>query len=116
VAHQKSQQYKTYSKEDVQKFIKNGEWLKARHAAMAYRRNGGKDADKLLKAIDLKIEKVAADWFQKGSQAFRVEHIDQAVKDWSKAVSLQPENTEYVNALRRAKQLQEHLHLLRSDK
>ena len=53
-------------------------------------------------------------WYKKGSGAFRVEHIDQAVEDWKKAVSLQPKNTEYVNALRRAMQLQEHLHLLRS--
>ncbi len=61
------------------------------------------------------LEKAASALFAQGSIAFRKEHIDDAVKLWGQAVSMQPENSEYVDALRRAMQLQERLHLLRSD-
>ncbi len=107
-------QHKAYSKKDVQKLMRNGEWLKAKAAALVYHRNEGKGADDILKSVEDGMKKAAAMWYKKGSVAFRVEHIDQAVEDWKKAVSLQPKNTEYVNALRRAMQLQEHLHLLRN--
>jgi len=116
VSKKQSEHHKTYSKDDVQKLMRNGEWLKAKEAALLYHRNEGKGADELLKNIEHEMEKAASMWYKKGSVAFRVEHIDQAVKDWQEAVSLQPQNAEYVNALRRAMQLQEHLHLLRSDK
>jgi len=103
------------SKADVMKLIEAGEWIEAKNTALLYRRYEGKGADKLLDTIESGMAKEAAVLFAQGSTAFRKEHIDQAVSLWDKAVTLQPENSEYVNALRRAMQLQERLHLLRSD-
>jgi len=82
---------------------------------LLYRRYDGKGASELLKAVNAGLKKAASALFAHGSIAFRKEHIDDAVKLWDKAVSMQPENSEYVDALRRAMQLQERLHLLRSD-
>jgi len=102
-------------KKNLQALISKGDWVPAKQAALVYRRHGGEDADKILQRIDLGMERKATALFAQGSQAFRQEHIDKAVKLWDEAVALQPENTEYVNALRRAMQLQERLHLLRSE-
>lgn len=102
-------------KSDVTKLIKKAQWVEAKDAALLYRRYEGKGADKLLKEINAALEKSAAVLFRQGSLAFRQEHIDRAVKLWDQAVVMQPENSEYVDALRRAMQLQERLHLLRSD-
>ena len=108
---------KEYSarKSDVLKLMKQGKWLQAKDAALLYRRHEGKGADKLLKSVNSGLEKAASSLFAQGSAAFRREHIDVAVKMWSQAVEMQPANSEYVDALRRARQLQERLHLLRSD-
>jgi len=102
-------------KSDVLKLMKQAKWLQAKDAVLLYRRYEGKGADKLLKEVDAGLEKAALALFRQGSVAFRKEHIDVAVKLWDKAVAMQPENSEYVDALRRAIQLQERLHLLRSD-
>ena len=110
----KEKQYNVH-KADVLKLMKRGKWVEARHAALLYRRYEGKGAEQLLKEVDAGLSKAAAALFARGSAAFRQEHIDQAVELWSEAVRMQPNNTEYVDALRRAKQLQERLHLLRSD-
>jgi len=103
------------AKKNVQSLISKGDWLPAKQAALVYRRLGGEGADKFLQQIDVGMERKAMALFAQGSQAFRQEHIDKAVTLWDEAVALQPENTEYVNALRRAMQLQERLHLLRSE-
>lgn len=103
------------SKKNVQTLLAKGDWLAAKQAVLVYRRHGGEGADKFLERIEIGMERKAVALFAQGSQAFRQEHIDQAVKLWDEAVSLRPENTEYVNALRRAMQLQERLHLLRSE-
>jgi len=102
-------------KSDVTTLIKKAQWVEAKDAALLYRRYEGKGADKLLKEINAGLEKSAVVLFRQGSLAFRQEHIDRAVKLWGQAVVMQPENSEYVDALRRAMQLQERLHLLRSD-
>ncbi len=102
-------------KSDVVKLMKQAKWLQAKDAALLYRRHDGKGANELLKAVDVGLKKAASVLFTQGSSAFRREHIDAAVKLWDKAVAMQPENSEYVDALRRAVQLQERLHLLRSD-
>ncbi|MDQ6957146.1 MAG: hypothetical protein Q9M21_08115 [Mariprofundaceae bacterium] len=102
-------------KSDVLKLMKKGKWLQAKDAALLYRRYEGKGAEKLLKSVNIGLEKAAASLFARGSAAFRREHIDEAVKLWSQAAEMQPANSEYVDALRRATQLQERLHLLRSD-
>jgi len=102
-------------KSDVMKLMKKGKWLQAKDAALLYRRYEGKGADKLLKSVNAGLEKTAASLFARGSAAFRREHIDEAVRLWGQAAEMQPANSEYVDALRRAKQLQERLHLLRSD-
>ncbi|MBN4082571.1 hypothetical protein JYT13_02055, partial [Mariprofundus ferrooxydans] len=102
-------------KSDVNKLMKQAKWMQAKDAALLYRHYEGKGADELLKAVNAGLEKAASALFAQGSIAFRREHIDAAVKLWDQAVNMQPENSEYVDALRRAMQLQERLHLLRSD-
>jgi len=102
-------------KSDVVKLMKQAKWLQAKDAALLYRRYEGKGANELLKEVEAGLKKAASALFAQGSTAFRREHIDAAVKLWDKAVMMQPENSEYVDALRRAVQLQERLHLLRSD-
>jgi len=103
------------SKSDVIKLMKQAKWLQAKESALLYRRYEGKGAGELLKAVNAGLKKAAFALFAQGSIAFRKEHIDDAVKLWGQAVAMQPENSEYVDALRRAMQLQERLHLLRSD-
>lgn len=98
----------------VEALISAGKWKQARQYALAYRREGGKGADRLLKRIDVGIQREAAALFERGRIEFRRENIDTAVKYWEKAVELMPDDTEYVDALRRAQQMQERLRLLRS--
>jgi tetratricopeptide (TPR) repeat protein len=97
----------------VEGLINAGKWKQARQYALAYRREGGKNAERLLKQIDAGIEKQAEAFYEQGSFAFRREQIDKAVEYWEKAVDLMPEKGEYVDALRRAQQMQERLRLLR---
>jgi len=107
---------KRFQKSDITPLIKAGKWLEAKDAALSYRRYAGEGADKLLQHINTGLSKAAASLFAQGSAAFRKEHIDKAVKFWEQAVNMQPDNSEYLDALLRATQLQERLHLLRSDK
>lgn len=93
--------------------MEKGDWAKARELARIYRREGGKDADRLLKKAQSGAENAAASYFQRGRIAFQQERLDEAVSHWEKAVRLTPDNNEYVDALRRAKQLQERLRVLR---
>jgi len=102
-------------KSDVIKLIKQARWVQAKDAALLYRRYEGKGANGLLKEVEAGLKKAASALFSQGSVAFRREHIDAAVQLWDEAVAMQPENSEYVDALRRAMQLQERLHLLRGD-
>jgi len=44
---------------------------------------------------------------------FQQEKLDQAIRYWRKAVALRPDQTEYVDALRRAELLKERLGMLR---
>jgi len=105
----------TVKREQVLELIRKGDWIKAKKYATIYRREGGKDSDRLLKQIQANIEKEAAGYFAKGRVAFRQEQLERAVEFWEKAVALEPENTEYVNALVRARQLQERLKVLKSE-
>jgi tetratricopeptide (TPR) repeat protein len=106
---------KSVTLKQVKALIDKGEWIKAKKFALVYRREGGKDAERLLKQIQSSIEKEAASLFTKGSLEFRREHLNKAVRYWEQAVALTPENLEYVNALRRARQLQERLKILRTE-
>jgi len=104
------------SEEQVQELIRQGQWLKARNQAEAYQRQGGKHADALLEKANAGAQKQAAADFSKGMAAFRKEDIAGAVQLWQQAVTLQPDSDEYIDALRRASQLQERLQLLRDGK
>jgi len=97
----------------IQALIRRGELLKAKKYAQAYRREGGQGADGLLNSIQAEIEAKATSLFAKGGAAFRQERLDRAIAFWSEAVALMPEEEEYVEALRRAHQLEERLTLLR---
>ncbi|MES0371089.1 MAG: hypothetical protein ABUK11_02320, partial [Mariprofundaceae bacterium] len=105
----------TVKREQVVELIRKGDLIKAKKYALVYRRGGGKDSERLLKQIQVNIEKEAAKLFAKGRLAFRKERLNQAVGFWQKAVALAPEHSEYVDALRRAQQLQERLRVLRSE-
>ena len=104
----------TVTADQIRVTMKRGEWLQAKQYALVYRREGGKDADTLLSRIQVAIEKEAAAEFAKGGEYFRQEQLDQAISHWNRAVTLMPEEAEYVEALRRARQLKERLTLLRS--
>ena len=103
----------TVKREQVQELIRQGDWVKAKKFALVYRREGGKGADLLLKQIQASTEKEAANYFNRGRVAFRKEQVQEAIDYWEKAVALTPENSEYVSALQRARQLQDQLRVLR---
>lgn len=93
-----------------------GELVHARQLAHIYQRSGGKGAGKLLEQVQKKVHAEAVSLFAKGSAAFRHEQLEGAIRYWSAAVVLAPEESEYVESLRRARQLQERLALLQEEK
>lgn len=99
---------------EVEALIQQGEWLKARDAVGKLKAQGGKNAEKLMEKVDAGAARVAATSFSKGMEAFRKEQIDEAVQLWNQAVTLDPDNEEYLSALTRAQQLQERLRLLKA--
>jgi len=105
----------TVKREQVLALVRKGDWSKAKKYALVYRREGGKDAERLLKQIQVNIEKKAANYFAQGRIAFRQEKLEEAIERWEMAAELEPENSEYVNALQRARQLQERLRVLQSE-
>jgi hypothetical protein len=104
---------KSVSAEQIQALMKKGDLIAARQYATVYRREGGKGAAKLLKQIQAAITVEAQARYNRGSLFYRKENLDLAIKYWSEAVALEPENVEYSESLRRAQQLKEHLELLR---
>jgi tetratricopeptide (TPR) repeat protein len=99
--------------EDIRKQMAQKHWLKAKRLALVYRREGGANAAALLEKIQAEIADEAAAVFERGRVSFRKENINDAVKQWQRAVELMPDKPEYVDSLRRAKQLQERLRILR---
>jgi len=104
---------KSVSPEQIEALMKKGDLVTARQYATVYRREGGKDAARLLKQIETTITVEAEAKYNRGSLFYRKENLDAAIQYWSEAVALKPENTEYSESLRRAQQLKEHLELLR---
>ena len=117
VAHankkRRSSHPKHVTKKQVLDALHAGELLKAKQLVYIYRRNGGKGAQKLLNQVWRQVNAQAASYFAMGSSAFREEQLDRAIQYWSKAARLRPDHSEYVDSLRRAKQLKERLQLLR---
>ncbi len=103
----------TVKRAQVLELMSKGDWIKAKKFALVYRREGGKDAERLLKQIQASTDKEAASYFSRGRIAFRQEKLELAISFWEKATGLVPENSEYASALRRARQLQEQLRVLR---
>ena len=99
--------------EEIRKQMVQKHWLEAKRLALVYRREGGAGAAALLGRIQSQIKTEAAAVFQRGRVAFSREDIDSAVKYWSRAVELMPNDPEYVDALQRGKQLQDRLRILR---
>jgi len=106
----------TVTAEQIQAALKAGKLLQAKQLAHIYRRNGQQGADKLLAQVQKKVHATAASLFAKGSVAFRKEQLDRSIQYWRDAVALAPEESEYVESLRRAQQLQERLMLLQEQK
>ena len=107
---------KVVTAEQVKSALANGALLQAKQLAHIYQRNGGKDAGKLLSQVEKKVHAAAASLFSKGSAAFRREQLDGAIRYWRDAAALAPEESEYIESLRRARQLQERLALLQQEK
>lgn len=103
------------SAEDVIRLLKAKQWREAGRLARLYKEQEGKDADKLYEQVRQQLEKAAHKAFQKGTVAFRKERLDEAVRYWEEAVALDPNNREYVASLRRARQLQEQLRILKEE-
>ncbi len=101
--------------EQIRASLKAGELVKAKQLAHIYQRSGGKGADALVTETEKLSKQMAARKFAEGSRAFRNEQLDQAIRAWRSAATLAPEKTEYVESLRRARQLQERLKLLQSE-
>ncbi|MDQ6978905.1 MAG: hypothetical protein Q9M09_01870 [Mariprofundaceae bacterium] len=95
----------------VKSLVKHQKWLKAQPFIRALKQSGSK-GKALLKAIHQGSIAAAADWYAQGRKAFAVEKIDDAVRFWDRAVTLNSDSDEYVNALQRALQLQEQLHII----
>lgn len=106
---------KSVTRKQIQALMDKGNWITAKRYAQVYRREGGARASQLLKQIQEHLEAKAAEHNARARLEFRKEHLDTAVKEWSKAVELVPENLEYVDSLRRAQQLQERLKLLKEE-
>jgi len=100
----------------IRQLMRQGKLLRARTYAIHYKRRGGKDADALLKSVRTQISKAAAAAFEKGRKAFREERLADAVRNWRRAVALMPDESIYVESLRRAEQLRERLRILRGGK
>ena len=106
---------KSVSEAQLKELMNKGDWLEARRYAVVYRREGGKNASKYLRSIEGKLEEEGATLFQQGSLAFRQEKLDKAIEYWSEAVRYQPNNDEYSDQLRRAKQLRDRLKILKTE-
>jgi len=106
---------KTITAAAIRELVKKREWMKARRYTVIYRREGGKHSDRFMRTIEKNIDRQAASAFKAGRIAFRLEKLDKAVQHWQRAVTLRPDNTEYVHSLNRALQLQERLRILRSE-
>ncbi|PIP02276.1 MAG: 4-hydroxy-3-methylbut-2-en-1-yl diphosphate synthase [Zetaproteobacteria bacterium CG12_big_fil_rev_8_21_14_0_65_54_13] len=101
------------SEAQVEAALKKDELIRARTLVHQFRRSGGSGADRLLAKVEKQVAARAAELFAKGSKAFRQEKLASAIGYWHEAVDLKPDEPEYVEALRRARQLQERLSLLR---
>jgi len=100
----------------VRKLMREGRLLQARSYAIHYKRRGGRDAESLLTAVQTRISKAAAKAFEEGRKAFSEERLADAVRYWRRAVALMPDESAYVDSLRRAEQLRERLRILRGGK
>jgi len=105
--------HKHVTRKEIEALIRQKRYTDARMAALVYRRNGGKDGDKLLKSIEQLMDREAASYYAMGKKMFQQERLDQAIRYWRKAVAFRPDQNEYVDALRRAELLKERLGMLR---
>jgi len=103
---------KSASAADIKQLIAQKKWRQAYEYATIYRREGGEDADVLLQTINKALKKQAESAFKAGQLAFRNERLDKAVEYWKIAAELQPDNRDYSDSLRRARELQERFRIL----
>lgn len=115
VVPRKQKRKKTVSQAEVLQQMKKNHWITAKSYAHTLRRQGDPEADKLLSVIMAKTEKLADKAYQDGNLAFRLERIDAAVSFWAKAVKWMPKEQIYNDALRRGKQIQENLRILKAE-
>ena len=107
--------YRKVNKKDVQALMKQGKWAEAERTALTLRRQGSPDANALLKVIEQKTARLAAEAYEQGNIAFRKENIDAAVSLWKKAVHWMPKEQTYIDSLRRGQKIQERLTALKRE-
>ncbi|MDQ6986553.1 MAG: hypothetical protein Q9M25_01970 [Mariprofundaceae bacterium] len=103
---------KSASAGDIKQLMQQQKWRQAYEYATIYRREGGENADALLQTINKVLKKQAEAAFKAGQLAFRNERLDKAVEYWKIAAELQPDNRDYNDSLRRARELQERFRIL----
>ncbi|MDX8377501.1 MAG: hypothetical protein R8L53_05715 [Mariprofundales bacterium] len=101
---------------EIDKAIQDEDWLAARKLAKRYRKQGGNNASQLLDQIQSSAKAQAALDFNKGSVAFRQERLTTAIKHWQHAAALDPNQPDYSENLKRARQLQHNLDILQQGK
>ncbi len=103
---------KSASVAEIKQLMQQKKWRQAYEYATIYRREGGENADTLLQTINKVLKKQAEAAFKAGQLAFRNERLDKAVEYWKIAAELQPDNRDYSDSLRRARELQERFRIL----
>jgi len=103
------------NEEQIQLAIKRDDLVEALALARQYRDEKGASAEGLLKQLEQQAVDKAGRLFAEGSKSFRAEKLNRAITFWQHAVRLNPEEKEYAEALRRARQLQERLTVLRGE-
>ncbi len=96
----------------LQQLMRDEQWLQALAQAKRLLDHGSRAAAELIPGIELELQAEAEDVYQLGIEAYRNENIDLAVKYWSQAAELQPENKMYRQEMNRAKVLQERLRII----
>ncbi|MDQ6950159.1 MAG: hypothetical protein Q9M26_00675 [Mariprofundales bacterium] len=95
----------------IKQMIAAQQWVKARQYALAWKRQQGANAGKLLQQLSHQAQL----FFNHGRMAVKQEKLDKAITLWQQAVTLAPKNKEYSKALEWAKQMQERLTLLKKE-
>ncbi len=115
MAKPRSKKTPSVSLVSIEKLVQSRQWAQAMKYRRQLRRMGDQGAA-LLARIEQGAADAAAKLYARGREAFANERIDDAVRFWDQAVTLAPDNEEYLDALMRALKVQERLQVIRGQK